>query len=121
LQGSIFEKAERQIQRDKMMAYLLKDNETRETRVDEITELSPEEQGARILSLADKYHSERVFKFNRFEHLCILDLLHCQHSLIQLDENVRYKTQERDTKGLNEQVHQGIQNYGKYAANIHYL
>ncbi len=48
------------------------------------------EEGVRLLGLADEYQSSRAFHFNRFERLCILDILHSQHSLIKIDEEIQY-------------------------------
>ncbi|KAF4632381.1 hypothetical protein G7Y89_g5749 [Cudoniella acicularis] len=78
-------------QREKIMKYLwLGSDETSEPGAE-----APKGLGTasldRFLTLADEYQSQRSFKFNRFERLCLLDLLFAQDRLIRLDEKVQYQ------------------------------
>lgn len=95
------------------MSYLKKDIENSNPGPN--PELSAEAQGARLLELADKYHFERALKFNRFERLCILNLLHAQHNLTMLDECIQYQKKGSLSAGLDQKLHQGIQIYGEYS------
>jgi hypothetical protein len=68
----------------------------------------------RFLTLADEYQSQRSFKFNRFERLCLLDLLFAQDRLIRLDEKVQYQPPNESTDYLETHLllHKCIQTYG---------
>jgi len=110
-----FRQSERQVQRQKMMSYLKKDIGNSDP--GPTPELSADEQGARLLELADKYYSERTLRFNRFERLCILNLLHAQHNLTKIDERIQYEKKGNLSGDVSNDLHQGILIYGKPPPN----
>jgi hypothetical protein len=103
-----YHQSDRDIQRQTVMAYL---DRGLLPAAQPFLNLSIEEQGLRLLKLADEYQSQRTFKFNRFERLCILDLLNAQHNLTKLDEEIHYnKSGSFETV---KEIHLGIQTYGE--------
>lgn len=117
-------KRDRAEQRRKMMAYLLKDSSKTapspqkwpffvRNREPEQEPDYVEEEGVRLLELADTYQSSRAFHFNRFERLCILDVLHSQHSLIKLDEEIQYNRKGDVSDETANRLHLRIQIYSQ--------
>jgi hypothetical protein len=75
--------------------------------------LSLEEQGCRLLALADKYHSNGGLIVNRFERLSILNILRIQHRLIQLDEVIKYDKKGDLSDQVQEELRCSLSSYGK--------
>jgi hypothetical protein len=101
-------------QREKIMKYLwLGSDEASEPGAKAPRGLGTASLG-RFLTLADEYQSQRSFKFNRFERLCLLDLLFAQDRLIRLDEKVQYQPPNESTDYLETHLllHKCIQTYG---------
>lgn len=73
----------RQIQRFKYLTRMkAKRNE------DGTFDLEEDEQQRRLSDMARKYSEEKSFVFNRFSHMAILCLLHYQHQLMRLEEQI---------------------------------
>jgi hypothetical protein len=107
-----YNQLERDAQRQTILEYLRRDLQLSE--VFKVSEnlaggLPIEEQGRRLLKLADEYQSQRTFKFNRFEGLCILNILNAQHNLTKLDEEIHF--QKPWDPEVAKRVHEGIQIY----------
>jgi hypothetical protein len=101
-------------QREKIMRYLRHESPKTPGFEGKASEELGENAHARFLAVADDYQSRRSFKFNRFERLCILDILYAQSRLIHLDEMLQYAPIEtgNDLVETPEMLHQGIQTYG---------
>jgi hypothetical protein len=104
-----YRQSERDAQRQTILEHLRHDLELMEASKPSenlVGDLPMEEQGRRLLRLAHEYQSQRTFKFNRFEDLCILNILNAQHNLTKLDEEVHFQkpwnleTAKRVRKGI---------------------
>ncbi|KAN0112383.1 hypothetical protein V8E51_005334 [Hyaloscypha variabilis] len=109
-----FVNLERPEQREKIMQYLRR----RTGEASEPGREARQEPGTasvnQLLALADEHQSQRSFKFNRFERLCLLDLLMAQDRLIRLDERVQYEARDETADYLETHLllHKSVQTYG---------
>lgn len=101
-------------QREKIMQYLRQDDRDSVESGRKVPQGSRPASIDRLLALADEQQSQRLFKFNRFERLCLLDLLMAQDHLMRLDEQVQYEVGNKDADYLERhlKLHKSIQTYG---------
>jgi len=101
----------RDVQRAAILKYLNRDtylggSENR-TRI-----LNYPEQATSLAAIADEFQASGVLVFNRFERLCILDILQWQHRIVAIDEQIQFGN-EKQKLDNTEELHGAIQQYGK--------
>jgi hypothetical protein len=81
----------RQEQRRKVLDYLFENLDQGDNRCidkDRMYGLTPKEVTAELISLTEKLYEAKDYSFNLFEKLALVNVLHWQHRLIQLDEKL---------------------------------
>jgi hypothetical protein len=106
------EVVDRDEKRRRILEYLL--DAKQEEDEAKIKKLDPAEQSRVLLSLADEYQGRKHFYFNKFEQLCILNILHKQHNLMELDEEIEHKLNGEVSGEISKRLGEEIVEYGDF-------
>jgi hypothetical protein len=108
-QKQVLRDRRREIQRMAILQYLKGDGNLQDEDTRQLHDL---EQSRLLWEIASEYQTKGSFCFNRFERLSLVNILHQQHALVELDEKIQYRRNGILSKRLRNKLQRDLVEYG---------